>query len=47
MPVSGAAVDIWHCDANGLYSGFVSASAGANGGTSGAGSDDGTFLRGT
>jgi protocatechuate 3,4-dioxygenase beta subunit len=44
-PVSGAAVDIWHCDANGLYSGFVSQSAGANGATDL--SDDGTFLRGT
>ena len=43
--VEGAAVDIWHCDANGLYSGFVSQSAGANGG--GDTSDDGTFLRGT
>src|SRR5439155_22870170 len=39
-------VDIWHGDANGLYSGFVSSSASANqGGTSAA--DDGTFLRGT
>ena len=44
-PVDGAAVDIWHCDANGLYSGFVSQSAGANGVTEV--SDDGTFLRGT
>ena len=47
-PVSGAAVDIWHCDANGLYSGFVSASAGANRGSSASSrADDGTFLRGT
>ena len=45
QPIAGAAVDIWHCDANGLYSGFVSASSGANGGSSTA--DDGTFLRGT
>jgi protocatechuate 3,4-dioxygenase beta subunit len=44
-PVSGAAVDIWHCDANGFYSGFVSQSAAANGGTDV--TDDGTFLRGT
>jgi protocatechuate 3,4-dioxygenase beta subunit len=44
-PVNGAAIDIWHCDANGLYSGFVSASASANSG--GSTSDDGTFLRGT
>ena len=45
-PVSGAAVDIWHCDADGLYSGFVSQSAGANRGASDL-TDDGTFLRGT
>ena len=31
-PVSGAAVDIWHCDAEGIYSGFVAASTGSNGG---------------
>jgi protocatechuate 3,4-dioxygenase beta subunit len=43
--INGAAIDIWHCDANGLYSGFVSASASANSG--GSTSDDGTFLRGT
>lgn len=43
--IKGAKVDIWHCDANGLYSGFVSQSAGANSGSSSA--DDGTFLRGT
>ncbi len=46
MPVSGAAVDIWHCDGDGLYSGFVSQSASANNG-SGNETDDGTFLRGT
>jgi protocatechuate 3,4-dioxygenase beta subunit len=45
VPVSGAAVDIWHADANGLYSGFAAASAQANGGSTGA--DDGTFCRGT
>jgi protocatechuate 3,4-dioxygenase beta subunit len=45
VPVSGAAVDIWHADANGLYSGFAAASAQANGGSTG--SDDGTFCRGT
>lgn len=49
--IQGAAVDIWHCDANGVYSGFQSASTGANGGgapgqSSGA-TDDSTFLRGT
>jgi protocatechuate 3,4-dioxygenase beta subunit len=44
-PIEGAAVDIWHTDATGLYSGFASASATANGGSSG--TDDGTFMRGT
>ena len=45
QPVPDAAVDIWHCDAEGLYSGFVDASVQANGGSSAA--DSGTFLRGT
>lgn len=31
-PIPNAAVDIWHCDAIGLYSHFVNASLGANGG---------------
>jgi protocatechuate 3,4-dioxygenase beta subunit len=42
--IRGAAVDIWHCDAGGLYSGFVAQSTGANGGSSAA--DDRTFMRG-
>ena len=33
-PIKGATVDIWHCDAGGIYSGF------------GAGSSNRTFLRG-
>ena len=33
-PIKGAAVDIWHCDAGGIYSGF------------GAGASSRTFLRG-
>jgi protocatechuate 3,4-dioxygenase beta subunit len=45
-PVEGAAVDVWHCDANGLYSGFVDQSAGSNRGATDL-SDSGTFLRGT
>ena len=45
-PVEGAAVDVWHCDANGLYSGFVDQSAGSNQGATDL-SDSGTFLRGT
>jgi len=44
-PVEGATVDIWHSDATGLYSGFVDASAAANGGSDT--TDDGTFMRGT
>jgi protocatechuate 3,4-dioxygenase beta subunit len=45
-PLKGAAVDIWHCDAEGLYSGFESASVGgAPGGTTGP-TDKDTFLRG-
>ena len=31
-PIPNAAVDVWHCDADGAYSGFVSASAGGPGG---------------
>ncbi len=45
-PLEGAAVDVWHCDAQGLYSGFVDSSASANSGASDL-SDSGTFLRGT
>lgn len=41
-PIKDAAVDLWHCDAEGIYSGFVAASTGAGGGT-----DDSIFLRGT
>ncbi len=48
QPVKGAAVDIWHTDANGIYSGFVAASTAANGGGGGGGAtDNSTFLRGT
>ena len=55
-PVSGAAVDIWHCDASGIYSGFTATSTGANGGGGAGGgqgggsassTDTSTFLRGT
>lgn len=45
-PIEGAAVDIWHCDAGGVYSGFESASlGGAPGGNAGP-TDKNTFLRG-
>jgi protocatechuate 3,4-dioxygenase beta subunit len=42
-PIENAVVDIWHCDALGLYSGFESASQGGPGGGR---SDDETYLRG-
>jgi len=42
-PVANAVVDIWHCDAGGVYSGFESAS---NGGPGGGRSDEETYLRG-
>jgi protocatechuate 3,4-dioxygenase beta subunit len=37
-PIEGANVDVWHCDAEGIYSGFTGASAAANpsGGQAGA-----------
>jgi protocatechuate 3,4-dioxygenase beta subunit len=44
-PLKGAAVDIWHCDAGGIYSGFVAASNGGPGGGGGP-TDKKTFLRG-
>jgi protocatechuate 3,4-dioxygenase beta subunit len=44
-PIENAVVDIWHCDATGLYSGFESASQGGPGGGSGP-TDDETYLRG-
>lgn len=44
-PIENAVVDVWHCDANGLYSGFESASMGGPPGGSGR-SDDETYLRG-
>jgi protocatechuate 3,4-dioxygenase beta subunit len=46
-PIKGALVEIWHCDAGGLYSGFVSASASGPGAGAGPGpTDKRTFLRG-
>lgn len=43
-PVSNAVVDIWHCDAEGLYSGYESASRGGLGGSGT--TDEETYLRG-
>lgn len=48
-PIPDAAVEIWHCDANGFYSGFVDNSPGGQANDAGYiddGSDAGTFLRG-
>jgi protocatechuate 3,4-dioxygenase beta subunit len=45
-PIKDAAVDIWHCDAGGVYSGFGQASAGGAVGQSQATTDTRTFLRG-
>jgi protocatechuate 3,4-dioxygenase beta subunit len=44
--LAGATVDIWHCDAGGIYSGFVSASTGGAPGGGGGPTDKRTFLRG-
>jgi protocatechuate 3,4-dioxygenase beta subunit len=50
-PIKDAAIDVWHCDAGGVYSGFSQASAGGPGGGPGGGTqsttDDQTFLLGT
>ena len=45
-PIKDAAVDVWHCDAGGVYSGFSQAGAGGPGGGQSA-TDEQTFLRGT
>ncbi len=48
-PLANAAVEIWHCDANGFYSGFVDNSPGGQANDAGYiddGSDAGAFLRG-
>ena len=47
-PVQNAAVDVWHCDAGGVYSGFDQAGTGGGpGGGAQAPTDSATFLRGT
>jgi len=49
-PIKDAAIDVWHCDAGGVYSGFSQGSAGGPGGGPGgaqSATDDQTFLRGT
>ncbi len=44
-PVPDAVVDIWHCDALGVYSHYTSAGVGGTGGMQGS-TDATTFLRG-
>jgi protocatechuate 3,4-dioxygenase beta subunit len=49
-PIKDAAIDVWHCDAGGVYSGFSQAGAGGPGGAPGgsqSATDSQTFLRGT
>jgi protocatechuate 3,4-dioxygenase beta subunit len=41
-PLVKALVDLWHCDADGIYSHYIAASQGI----SGAGNDNQTFFRG-
>jgi protocatechuate 3,4-dioxygenase beta subunit len=43
-PLENAVVDIWHCDAGGVYSGFEAASRGTGGGSGR--TDEETYLRG-
>lgn len=45
-PIKGAAGDIWHCDAGGIYAGFMSASTGGPPGGNAGPTDKRTFLRG-
>lgn len=45
-PIENAIVDVWHCDALGVYSGFESASEGGPGGGGSGPTDDETYLRG-
>lgn len=45
-PIKNAIVDVWHCDALGLYSGFESASQGGGPGGGSGPTDDETYLRG-
>lgn len=45
-PIKGADVEIWHCDAVGVYSGYERGSAGAPGGQHASPSDSDRYLRG-
>lgn len=43
-PIAGAVVDVWHCNALGIYSGYEQASQGGAGGSQ---TDNETYCRGT
>jgi protocatechuate 3,4-dioxygenase beta subunit len=45
-PLANAAVDVWHCDANGFYSGYTDKNPGGNAAYVDDGSNPKTFLRG-
>ncbi len=45
-PLANAAVDIWHCDAQGYYSGITGENPGGGGAATGAENANTTFLRG-
>jgi protocatechuate 3,4-dioxygenase beta subunit len=45
-PLADAAVDVWHCDAQGYYSGVSGNPGGGGDPEAGAGAEAGTFLRG-
>ncbi|HEU0115703.1 MAG TPA: intradiol ring-cleavage dioxygenase [Thermomicrobiales bacterium] len=45
-PLAGAAVDLWHCDAQGVYSGISGENPGGGGAATGADNQSTTFLRG-
>jgi protocatechuate 3,4-dioxygenase beta subunit len=46
MPIANSVLEIWHCDAGGVYSGFESASGGGPGGGGGGGTSDGSYSSG-
>jgi len=45
-PIPNAVVDVWHSDAQGIYSGFEAASNSPGGGTPGSRTDEERYLRG-
>lgn len=45
-PIPNAVVEIWHCDAGGVYSGFEAGAPNPAGGGQAETTDDGTYLRG-